>query len=93
MDFSSEHNYTRETTFFKPSMIELPIVLKVPAYDSLDQFDKECILDEVDEINIIFVSHLEDVSFTHYMIQPKSMLCRRLIKTLNEENYGIFDYI
>ena len=77
---------------FKPSMVELPIVLEVPAYDFLDQFDEECIRDEVDEINMIFVSDLEDVSFTRYMIQPKSMLCRRLIKNFIEENYGNFDY-
>ena len=77
---------------FSSSTFELPIVLKVPANDSLDQFDKECILDEVDEINIIFVSDLEDVSFNQYMIQPKTMLCRRLIKIFVEENYGNSDY-
>ena len=49
-------------------MTELPIMLKVPAYDFLDQFDKECVLDKVDEINIIFISDLDDISFTHYMI-------------------------
>ena len=77
---------------FSSSKFELPIVLRVPANDSLDQFHKECILHEVDEINMIFVSDLEHVSFNQYMIQPKSMLCRRLIKIIVEESYGNSDY-
>ena len=77
---------------FESNMIELPIVFKVPAYLFLDQLDKEYVIDEVDEINIIFVYDLEDNSFTHYMIQPKSMLCRKLIRNFIEEDYGDFDY-
>ena len=75
-----------------PSMIELPIVLRVPAYYILDQFDKGCVLDEVNQIDIVIVSDLNDNSFTHYMIQPKSMLCRKPIKNFIEEDYGTFDY-
>ena len=61
---------------FEPSMIELPIMLKVPGYDFLDQFNKECVMDEVGESNIKFISDLKDMTFSHYMTQPKSMLCR-----------------
>ena len=70
----------REPHLFKPSLIELPIEVGVSSLDFLDQFDKEGILGEVDEINIIFISDLKDMTFSHYMDQPKSMLCRRLKK-------------
>ena len=39
----------RKPHLFQPSMIELPIMLKVPAYDFLDQFDKKYMFDKVDE--------------------------------------------
>ena len=35
-----------------------------------------------DEIRIIFISDLRDISFFHYVKQPKSMLCRKLVKKL-----------
>ena len=60
---------------FKPSMIELPIVIRVSCLDFLDTFDRN-INNEVDELNIIFISDLDDMKFSHYMDQPKSMLCR-----------------
>ena len=70
----------QKTYLFKPTMIELPIVERVPPFDFLDTFDRNCINDEVDEINIIFVSGLDDMTFPHYMTQPKSMLCRKLVR-------------
>ena len=73
-------------------MIELPIVLKVLAYDFLDQFNKECIFNEVDEINIIFISDLKDITFFQYMDQSKSMLCRKLVRNFYGRDYENFDY-
>ena len=37
---------------FKPCMIELPIVERVPSLDYLDTFGRNCISDKVDEIKI-----------------------------------------
>ena len=59
---------------FKPSMIELAIVIRVSPLDFLDTFDRN-INNEVDEKNIILLSDLKDMTFSHYMAQPKSMLC------------------
>ena len=43
--------------------------------------------DFCDEIKIIFIYYLKDISFFHYMKQPKSMLCRKLVKNfIKEEN-------
>ena len=72
-------------------MIELPIVVRVLPLDFLDCADKN-INNSVDEINIIFLSYLEDISFTHYIIQPKSMIQKKLIKNVIEEDFGNFDY-
>ena len=76
---------------FKPIMIEIPIVIRVSPVDFLDTFDRN-INNEVDEINIIFISSLKDMTFSHYMTQPKSMLCRKLIKNFIEEDFGDSDY-
>ena len=76
---------------FKPSMIELPIVIRVSPFDFLDTFDRN-INNEVGEINIIFISNLDVITFSHYIAQPKSMPCRRLVRIFIEENYGNFDY-
>ena len=77
---------------FKSSKIDLPIVIRVSALDFPDTVDKN-ITEEVDEINIIFISDLNDITFSQYMTQPKSMLFKRLILSFIEENYGLFDYI
>ena len=74
---------------FQPSMIELPIVIRVSPLDFLDTLDRK-INNEVDEINIIFISDL--MTFSHYMAQPKSMLCRKLKRNFIEEDFGDFDY-
>ena len=42
----------RKPHLFEPNMIGLPIMLKIPAYDFPDQFNKECINEKVDEINM-----------------------------------------
>ena len=65
--------------FFKSSMIELPKVVRVSCLDFLDTFAKSK-NNEVDEINIIFLSDLKDISFFHYTAQPKSLLCRKIVR-------------
>ena len=47
---------------------------------------------EVDEIVLIITSDLKDMTFLHYMAQPKSMLCRKLVRSFFEEDFGDFDY-
>ena len=64
---------------FKSKMIELPKVVRVTHPDFPDTFDRN-INNEVDEMNIMFISDLEDITFIHYMDQPKSMLRRKLEK-------------
>ena len=64
---------------FKPSMIELPIVIRVSPIDFQDTFDKN-ITEEVDEIDILFTSDLDDITFSLHMDQPKSMIQRKLKK-------------
>ena len=76
---------------FKPSMSELPIVIRVSPFDFLDTFDGN-INNEVDEIDIIFISDLDDTTFSHYMTQPKLMIHRKLIGIFFQEEYGNFDY-
>ena len=71
-------------------MIELPIVIRVSPIDFLDTVDKS-ITEGVDEIDIIFTSDPHDITFSHYMDQPKSMIQRKLIKKFIEEDYGNFD--
>ena len=58
---------------FKSSLIEMPIVVRVSPLEFLDTFDRN-INNKVDEINILFVSALKDITFFHYMDQPKTML-------------------
>ena len=72
-------------------MIELPIELRVSPLDFLVTFDRN-INNGVDEINIIFISDFDDITFSHYMTQPKSMIQRKLIKNFIKEDYGNFDY-
>ena len=57
---------------FKPCMIELPIVIRVSPLDTLDTAHKN-IKEEIDELNIIFTSHLKDSTFSHYMNQPNAL--------------------
>ena len=75
---------------FKPSRIELPIVIKVSTLDFLDKFDRN-INNEVDEIKITFISDLDDITFSHYMTYSKLMLCRKLLRNFVEEDFRRFD--
>ena len=63
---------------FQPSMIEIPIVVRVSPLDFLDTFDRNINI-EVIEINIIIISDLDDFTYSQYMSQPESMLCRKLV--------------
>ena len=74
---------------FGPSMFELPLVVRVSPLDFPDTFDRSCIKDELDERNIIFTSDLKDVTFSQYMAQPNSMLCRKLVRIFFENFLGI----
>ena len=58
---------------FEPSTNELLLVIRVSPLVSLDTFDRD-VNNEVDEINKIFKSALKDMTFSHYMAQPKPML-------------------
>ena len=55
--------------------------------DSLDLGQYFC-----DEINIIFLSNLKDITFFHFMEQPKSMLCRKLVRNIIDGSYDSYDY-
>ena len=82
----------QKTYLFKPSMIQLPIVVRVPSLDFLDTFDRSCINDEVDEINIMIKSDLDDITFSHYMTQPKSVIEKNYMKISIREENGDFNY-
>ena len=47
---------------------------------------------KVDEINIIFISDFEGITFFHYMDEQKSMLCRKSKRNFIEENFGELDF-
>ena len=78
--------------FYKQKWNGLQIIVKGSSCDFLDTFDKNCINDDVEEVIRIFISDLKDMTFSHYMLQPKSMLCTKLIRNFIEEDYGNFDY-
>ena len=66
-------------------MMKLTLTRKETACDYLNKYNQGCIINEVDEFVIIFISDLKDMTFSHYMAQPKSMLCRKLLKNFIEE--------
>ena len=49
---------------FNSSMLELPIVVRVSPLDLLDRN----INNEVDEVNIKFISGPKDITFSHYIV-------------------------
>ena len=76
---------------FQPSMIELPIVVRVSRFDFPDTFGRH-INKNVDEINIILTINLNDMTFSLYMAQPISILCRKIVRNFFEEDFLSFDY-
>ena len=77
----------RRTDIFKPDMFEIPIYVKVSDCEFLDVVDRNFAYNTIsDEIVIIFISKLEEMTLQHYMKQPRSMLCRKLERNYFEEN-------
>ena len=73
-------------------MEEIPIYVEISSNKFLDIVDRNCVNDEVDKINKIFISNLKDIFLSHYMDKPRSMLCRKLERNFIEEEFGGFDY-
>ena len=61
-----------------------------PCYEYID--DYFFINNLYDEINIIFISDFKDITFYHYMNQPKSMLSRKLIINLLQNQSGDYTH-
>ena len=62
--------------------------------ESCDEYLDNLDLDQYfcDEINIIFICNLKDITFVHFMEQPKPMLCRKLVRNFIDGNYNGYDY-
>ena len=83
----------QKTHMFKPHMFEIPIYVKVSEREFLDIVDRNCAYNIIsDEVDIIFISKLKEMTLQHYMKQPRSMLCRKLERNYIEEDYKDFDY-
>ena len=77
------------THMFRPNMFELPIYVKVTEREFLDVVDRNCVYNTIsDEVDIIFISKLREMTLQHYMEQPRSMLCRTLERIYIEESEG-----
>ena len=46
----------------------------------------------IPEIEIVFISDPKDITRQHYLKQPKSMLCRKLIRRFHESTSQDFEY-
>ena len=46
----------------------------------------------IPEIEIVFISDPKDITGEHYLEQPKSMLCRKLIRGFHESTSQDFEY-
>ena len=79
-------------------MFKIPIYVKVTEREFLDIVDRNCVYNIIsDEIDIIFVSKLREMTLQHYMKHSRSMLCRKLERNFIEEsdpppNGGDFEY-
>ena len=76
----------RRTHMFKPDVFEIPIYVKVSEREFLDIVNRNYAYIISDEIGIIFVSKLKEITLQHYMEQPRSMLCRKLERNYIAEN-------
>ena len=69
-------------------MFEIPIYVKVSDCEFLDIVDRNCVYIIIsDEIDIIFISQLKEMTLQQYIKQPRSMLCRKLERYYIEEPY------
>ena len=84
----------QQTNMFKPNMYEIPIYVEVSEPKVLDIVDRNCTYKKLsDEIGILFISKLKEMTLQHYMKQPRSMLSRRLERNYSEEDDDVyFDY-
>ena len=65
-----------QTHMFKPIMEEMPFYVKISLNEFQIMIDRGCDYKIItDEIIIIFISKLKDISISHYVNQPRSMLC------------------
>ena len=73
----------------------MTVNIKETAYHFLDRAIKAHLtnqeIEKIDEIEIGFISDLKNITFNHYMDQPKSLICRkmlsRFIEVESEDNY------
>ena len=84
----------QQTNMFKPDMYEIPIYVEVSKREFLVIVDRNCAYNIIsDEIDIIFISQLKEMTLQHYMKQPRSMLYRRFERNYIEEDDDVyFDY-
>ena len=77
----------QRTHMFTPDMVEIPIYVKLSEREFLDIVDINCAYNIIsDEIDIMFISKLKEITLQHYMKQPNSMLCRKLERNYIAEN-------
>ena len=50
------------------------------------------LLKKMPETEIVFITDLDDITREHYLEQPKSMFCRKLIRRLHESSSQDFEY-
>ena len=68
----------QRTHMFKPDIFEIPICVNVSEHEFVDIVDRNCSYNIIsDEIDIIFISKLKEMTLQHYMKQSRSMLCRK----------------
>ena len=81
-------NTYQKTHPFKPFMFEIPIYIKVSPHEFIDIINRNCVYNTItDEIKIIFISNLKEMTLQHYIEQSRSMLCRKLERNYIEEKY------
>ena len=61
-----------------------------PCFEFIDEY--VFIHNLYDEKNITFISVVKDITFYHYMNQPKSMLSRKLIKNFLQNQSGDYTH-
>ena len=55
-------------------------------------FSQKCSLKIIPKIEIVFISDPKDLTRQHYLEQPNSMLCRKLIRRFHESTSQDFEY-
>ena len=55
-------------------------------------YSDECSIKTFPEIEIVFISDPKDITQKHYLEQPKSLLCRKLIGRFHESTSQDFEY-